>query len=255
MPGCSPPTATVPVNLDYFRCVGAADDCLGRLLDALDELGLAQNTVVIYTSDNGYYLGEHGLGDKRSAYDESLRIPFLVRAPMLGAAARGRVADEMVLNLDLAPTLLDFAGLPAPREMQGRSFRPLLIGEASARAAWRQAWFYEYFAENQRNSRVPDITAVRTADAKLIKYPGFDAWTELFDLESDPYETRNLIADPAHAVLRARLEAEHARLLAATGYRVPDYTVRPPWWGKPGGPDWQPEAMPPLRITSPDPKP
>ena len=98
----------MPVNLNYFRCISAADDCLGRLLDALDELGLAQNTIVIYTSDNGYYLGEHGLGDKRSAYDESLRVPFLVRNPMLGAKARGRVVDEMVLNLDLAP---DVAGL------------------------------------------------------------------------------------------------------------------------------------------------
>ncbi|MCX6903669.1 MAG: sulfatase-like hydrolase/transferase, partial [Verrucomicrobia bacterium] len=86
-----PDAATVPVNLDYFRCISAADDCLGRLLGALDDLGLASNTVVIYTSDNGYYLGEHGLGDKRSAYDESLRVPFLVRYPALGAVARGRV--------------------------------------------------------------------------------------------------------------------------------------------------------------------
>ena len=156
------------MNLDYFRCISAADDCLGRLLDALDELGFAQNTVVIYTSDNGYYLGEHGLGDKRSAYDESLRVPLLVRDPSLGAKARGRVVNEMVLNLDLAQTLLDFAGVPAPRTMQGRSWRPLLTGD---RVRWRQSWFYEYFAENQKNSRVPDITAVRTADAKLIKIP------------------------------------------------------------------------------------
>src|SRR6185369_16018786 len=110
------------------------------------------NTVVIYTSDNGYYLGEHGLGDKRSAYDESLRVPFLVRYPALGAAARGRVVDEMVLNLDLAQTLLDFAGVAAPREMQGRSWRPLLMGGGGQ--AWRQSWFYEYFAERQENSRV-----------------------------------------------------------------------------------------------------
>jgi arylsulfatase A-like enzyme len=225
---------TVPVNLDYFRCISAADDCLGRLLDAFDELGFAQNTMVVYTSDNGYYLGEHGLGDKRSAYDESLRVPFLVRDPRLGSAARGRVVEDMVLNLDLAPTLLDCAGVPVPPEMQGRSWRPLLTGE---RVRGRQSWFYEYFAENQRNSRVPDITAVRTTDAKLIKYPGHDDWTELFDLQSDPYETRNLYQDPGRASLRAQLEAEHDRRAKEVGYRVPDYVDRPPWWGKPGGPD------------------
>ena len=219
----------VSVNLNYFRCISAADDCLGRLLDALDKLDFAQNTVVIYTSDNGFYLGEHGLGDKRSAYDESLRVPFLVRYPALGAAAKGRVVNAMVLNLDLAPSLLDFAGLPAPKEMQGRSWRPLLTGEP---ADWRQAWFYEYFAEKQRNSRVPDITAVRTAAAKLIKYIGHDDWTELFDLKADPYETHNLYREPAHAALRARLEAEHARLAREVGYRVPDYVDRPDWWGK-----------------------
>jgi len=231
-----PEAATVPVSLDYFRCISAADDCLGRLLDALDELGFSQNTVVVYTSDNGYYLGEHGLGDKRSAYDESLRVPLLVRYPALGAEARGRVVDDMVLNLDLAQTLLDFAGVQAAPDMQGRSWRPLLTGEQTA---WRQSWFYEYFAENQRNSRVPDITAVRTADAKLIRYSGHDDWTELFDLGSDPYETRNLYQDPVFASLRAKLEGEHDRLAKEVGYRVPDYVDRPLWWGKPGGPDWK----------------
>jgi len=234
---------TASVNLDYFRCISAADDCLGRLLDALDELGLAGNTVVIYTSDNGYYLGEHGLGDKRSAYDESLRVPLFVRDPSLGAKARGRAVNEMVLNLDLAQTLLDFAGVPAPKEMQGRSWRSLLTGE---RIRWRQSWFYEYFAENQRNSRVPDITAVRTFDAKLIQYPGHDDWTELFDLMSDPYEMVNRFKDPNYVTLRAKMEAEHDRLAGEVGYRVPDYVDRPPWWGKPGGPDWK--TTPGLRL-------
>ena len=240
-----PTTGTVPVSLDYFRCISGADDCLGRLLDALDELGFAKDTVVIYTSDNGYYLGEHGLGDKRSAYDESLRVPFLVRDPALGAKARRRVVDEMVLNLDLAQTLLDFAGVRAPKEMQGRSWRPLLTGESMA---WRQSWFYEYFAENQANTRVPDITGVRTTDAKLIKYPGHDEWTELFDLKDDPYETRNLWLDAESAPVRARLEAEHDRLATEGGYRVPEYVDRPPWWGKLGGPDWKPDATPGLRL-------
>ncbi len=235
----------VPVNLNYFRCISGADDCLGRLLDALDQLGFAKNTIVIYTSDNGYYLGEHGLGDKRSAYDESLRVPFLVRNPMLGAKARGRVVDEMVLNLDLAQTLLDFAGVRAPQNMQGRSWRPLLTGESTA---WRQSWFYEYFAENQANTRVPDIMGVRTTDAKLIRYPGHDEWTELFDLKNDPYEMHNLWLDAKSAPLRARLAAEHERLAQEVGYRVPEYVDRPPWWGKPGGPDWKPDATPGLRL-------
>ena len=229
-------TGLVPVALDYFRCVSAADDCLGRLLAALDECGFSSDTVVIYTSDNGYYLGEHGLGDKRSAYDESLRVPLIVRYPPLGDAARGLVRDEMVLNLDLAQTLLDFAGVPSPKEMQGRSWRPLLT---SGTTGWRQSWFYEYFAEKQKNSRVPDITAVRTEDAKLINYVGHDEWSELFDLKADPFETRNVIGDPAYKAVRDRLTAEHERLLIEVGYRVPDYVDRPEWWGLPGGPDAQ----------------
>jgi arylsulfatase A-like enzyme len=235
----------VPVNLNYFRCISAADDCVGRLLDALDEFGFTRNTMVIYTSDNGFYLGEHGLGDKRSAYDESLRIPFLVRYPALGDAARGRVVDEMVLNLDLAQTFLDFANVPAPREMQGQSWRPLLEGRP---VEWRRSWFYEYFAEAQPGARVPDITAVRASDAKLIKYPSHDDWTELFDLKADPYEMTNLFHEAAHAELRGRMEKEHDRLAKSTGYLVPDYTDRPAWWGKPGGPDWKPGAVTELRL-------
>ncbi|MEW6160865.1 MAG: sulfatase [Verrucomicrobiota bacterium] len=222
--------AIVPVNLNYFRCISAVDDCLGRLLEALEALQLSRNTIVIYTSDNGYYLGEHGLGDKRSAYDESLRIPFLVRYPALGDSTRGRVVDEMILNLDLAQTVLDFAGIDAPAAMQGRSWRPLFEGRA---IPWRQSWFYEYFAERQNNSRVPDITAVRTVDAKLIRYPGYEDWTELYDLKRDPYETKNLFRDAAHRALRAHMEAEHDRLAKEVDYRVPEYTDRPNWWGKP----------------------
>jgi hypothetical protein len=129
--------------------------------------------------------------------------------------------------------------------MQGRSWRPLLTGDSRN---WRTSWFYEYFAEKQLNSRVPDITAVRTTTAKLIKYPGHEEWTELFDLAGDPYETRNLFHDPAHTTLRAKLESEHDRLALNFGYRVPDYVDRPEWWGKPDGPDWKPEAKPSLRL-------
>jgi arylsulfatase A-like enzyme len=230
----------VHVNLNYFRCISAVDDCLGRLLQTLDELGFTTNTMVVYTSDNGFYLGEHGLGDKRSAYDESMRIPLFVRYPPLGKAGRARVLDEMILNLDVAQTFLDFAGVasvPAPEtKMQGASWRPLLEAKP---VPWRQSWFYEYFAERQNNARVPDVTAIRTTSAKLIRYMDHDDWTELFDLKADPYETKNLFNDPHSAELRKQLEAEYARLYKETGYRVPDYTDRPDWWGKPGGPDWK----------------
>ncbi len=144
---------------------------------------------------------------------------------------RGREVSEMVLSLDLAPTLLDFAGVSMPKAMQGTSWRSLLTGEPPA---WRQSWFYEYFAEHQQGTRVPDITAVRTADAKLFRYRGHQAWNELFDLKSDPYEIHNLYHDPAHGSLREKLQAGHDRLAKELGYRVPDFVDRGPSWGKPG---------------------
>ena len=226
-----PVPPTLPTNLDYFRCVTAMDDCVGRLLGALDPSGFASNTIVIFTSDNGVYLGAHDTGDKRSAYDESLRVPFLVRYPDPITVARGRIADEMVLNLDLSPSLLDFAGVPTPKEMQGQSWRPLLTEN---KVPWRQAWFYEYFAENQKGTRVPDITAVRTTDAKLIKYLGHREWTELFDLKTDPYEIHNLINDPAAEALKKKMLAEHDRLAQEVDFHVPEFVNRPPNWGKPG---------------------
>jgi arylsulfatase A-like enzyme len=200
----------------YFRTLAAVDDNVGRLLKALDDLHLAESTVVVYTSDNGFYLGEHGLGDKRSAYEESIRIPLLVRAPSL--AARGKVIDEMVLNIDLAPTFLDLAGVPVPAEMQGRSWKPLLAGEP---AQWRKAFFYEYFLEAGMGP--PTVLAVRAEAAKLIKYPGHGDWTELFDLKADPYEMKNLFSDPASADLRKRMEEEYDRQASAVQFRIPEY--------------------------------
>jgi arylsulfatase A-like enzyme len=207
---------------NYFRTLSAIDDNVGRLLQTLDELGLTENTVVVYSSDNGYYLGEHQLGDKRSAYEESLRVPFLVRYPKGMRQTKGRTEDDMVLNIDLAPTLLDFAGVAIPKEMQGRSLRPHLSG---ARPRPREAFFYEYFYE--RGYTIPTVLAVRTPDAKLIKYPGKDEWTELFDIKADPYETRNLYDDPAHRPLRERMLAEFERQAKSVEYRVPVYADKP----------------------------
>jgi arylsulfatase A-like enzyme len=144
---------------------------------------------------------------KRSAYEASIRIPLLVRWPALGAGARGRSVDAPVLNLDLAPTLLELAGVGAPGGLRGRSLRPLLAGEA---VAWRRSFLYEYFAEP--GFGVPTHLALRDVDAKLVVYPGHPEWTQLFDLAADPGETRDLANDPSRAdrlrALRAELERE-----------------------------------------------
>ena len=173
--------------------------------------------VVVYTSDNGYYLGEHCSGDKRSLYEESLRVPMLVRYPHL--FPKGRAVDEMVLNIDLAPTFLDLAGVPVPPAMQGASWKPLAAGRAPAN--WRRSFFAEYYKEL---GDVPTLYAVRTATHKLVKYPNHPEWTEIFDLTADPYEIKNLAADTA---LRSKLEVELNSLVDAVKYIVPASTNKP----------------------------
>lgn len=218
----SPDSPTVPTNLGMFRGITAIDDNVGKLLDLLDQLKLTDDTVVCFSSDNGYYLGEHNLGDKRSAYEEALRVPMLVRYPRL--VAKGLTDDRMVLNVDPAATFLDLAGVAMPAAMHGRSWKPLLEGKTDV--AWRDSFFYCYFFE--RGFATPTTTAVRTQNAKLIKYPGHDDWTEVFDLKTDPYETKNLATDPAHADLRKSLEAEYEKQSQAIGFRVPDFADAPP---------------------------
>lgn len=193
--------------LNYFRCLVGVDENVGRLLDTLDELKLSENTVVIFMSDNGYYLGERHLLDKRTAYEESIRIPLLIRAPSLGG--NGRVEDHVVLNIDLAPTILDLAGVPVPGAVQGVSLRPFL--ENRSPATWRDGFFYRYYYD-ATYPYAAGVAAVRTTDAKLIRYPGREDWTEVFDLRADPYELRNLANDPHAAELRRRLESEFVRL-------------------------------------------
>jgi arylsulfatase A-like enzyme len=209
-------------TINKFRCIAAADEEVGRVLAALDELKLADNTMIVFVGDNGYYEGEHTLSDKRTAYEESLRIPLLVRWPKL--SARGETRDQMVLNTDLAPTMLDYAGVTIPAQMQGRSWRPLLEGQAEK--TYRPSFFYEYFYEKPY-AFAPFTLAVRTETAKLIKYPGHDEWTELFDLTTDPYETHNLFTDPAHAALREQMLAEFDRQQKAVDYRMPEHMDEP----------------------------
>jgi len=198
---------------DFNRHATAIDTSVGRLLDALVAAGRADNTLIIFTSDNGYYLGEHGLGDKRTAYEESIRVPLLVRLPG-AAAARGVTNDAMVLNLDYGPTILDFAGAKPLPEAQGRSLRPLLEGRSPA--DWRTEYFYEYFKEPPYAP--PTVLALRTTTHKLVVYPGHEEWTQVFDLASDPYETRNLAGD---AELRAKLQAAFDRQAQAVGFTWP----------------------------------
>mgnify|MGYP000682494984 CR=1 FL=1 len=200
--------------LNYFRCISAVDDNLGRVLDALDELGMTENTVVVYTSDNGYFFGEHGLGDKRAAYEESIRVPLIVRYPK--RIKPGTTSDAMVLNIDYAPTLLALAGVEVPKEMQGRSWTPLFEGKTDG---WRQSFFYEYFFENR--FAIPTTLAVRSATTKLVTYPGHDDWTELYDLASDPFEMKNLARDSAHAELLESMRKLYKRESEEVGYHVP----------------------------------
>lgn len=205
----------VNTNLGMFRGLRAIDENVGRLMKKLDDLKLADDTLIVYSSDNGFYLGEHGLGDKRSAYEESLRVPMIVRYPR--SVPQNKIMDQMVLNIDLAPTLLDFAGVPVPATMQGRSWRPLLEGKPVP--DWRKSFFYCYFREPAFN--VPMVTAVRTESAKLVVYPGHPEWTEVFDLKQDPYEMKNLAADSAAAGLKSSLEVEYKAAAGRIDFELP----------------------------------
>jgi arylsulfatase A-like enzyme len=191
---------------DYLATVQSVDDNVGRVLDALDKAGLGPNTLVIYTSDQGFFLGDHGLFDKRFMYEESIRMPFLVRWP--AAVKAGTRVEAMGLNVDFAPTFLDAAGAPPSPEMQGRSLVPVLRGATPP--DWRTSMYYRYYHDpGHHNTRAH--YGVRTKTHKLIYFWKKDQW-ELYDLVKDPQEMRNLYGQPAHAALTARLKTELARL-------------------------------------------
>jgi len=192
---------------DYLRCIDSVDESVGRLLDYLDAHHLTENTLVVYTSDQGFFLGEHGWFDKRFMYEESLRMPLLIRFPREIPA--GTVSDEIVLNLDFAPTFLDFAGVSKPKDMQGESFRKILQGESVP--DWRQSMYYHYFEYPNEHNVIPHI-GVRTQRYKLIHfYYDMDAY-ELYDLKNDPHEMNNVFADPKYAAVVKELKMELVRL-------------------------------------------
>ena len=206
---------------DYLRCVASVDDNVGRLLDFLDKEGLADDTLVVYTSDQGFYLGEHGWYDKRFMYEESLRMPFLVRYPRL--IRPGTVNRDLVQNIDFAPLFLDAAGLPTPGDMHGRSFLPLLRGETPK--DWRSSIYYHYYEYPAVHS-VKRHYGVRTLRHKLIHfYHDVDEW-ELYDLEKDPHEVNNVYADPVYAGVVKQMKAELERLRAE--FKVSEDRIPPP---------------------------
>ena len=190
---------------DYLRCIVSVDENVGRLLQYLDESGKARDTIVIYTSDQGFFLGEHGMYDKRLMYEEPLHMPLLIRYP--GRIAPGSVAEAIVLNLDFAPTLLDLAGVPAPKEMQGRSFAPILQGKTPD--DWRPTMYYRFY---EAQYGVGPHLGVRTDRYKLIHFLYGDCGWELYDLKADPQEMVNLYNRPESAETVARLKAEIERL-------------------------------------------
>ncbi|GAB4107975.1 MAG: hypothetical protein Kow00105_13010 [Phycisphaeraceae bacterium] len=191
---------------DYLRCVASVDDNIGRVLDYLDEAGLAENTIVVYSSDQGWYVGEHGWYDKRWMYEPSLKTPLIVRWP--GVVKPGSVSKQMVSNLDFAETFLDAAGLPIPEDMQGRSLLPILKGETPD--DWRTSFYYHYYEFPGWHS-VARHYGVRTERYKLIHFYQLDEW-ELYDLQNDPNELRSVFGDPDYADVQARLHAELDRL-------------------------------------------
>ncbi len=201
---------------DYLGCIKAVDESVGRLLGFLDEAGLVENTIVVYTADQGFYLGEHGWFDKRWIFEESLRAPLLVRWP--GVVKPGSTNASLVSNIDFAETFLEAAGLPVPEEMQGRSLVPLLKGESPA--DWRTSFYYQYY-EYPAPHHVRPHFGVVTSRYKLVRFESDDVneW-ELFDRENDPFELRNVYLEPVNAGVVKELQEELKRLRSEL--KVPD---------------------------------
>jgi arylsulfatase A-like enzyme len=201
----------------YLRCVRGVDDNLGRLFAFLEKTGQMDDTVIIYTSDQGMMLGEHDYIDKRWMYEESMRMPFLVRYPRM--IKPGTRTDEIINNTDFAPTILELAGLKAPGYMQGRSFVPLLRGKTPS--DWPKSTYYRYWMHMAHHDN-PAHFGVRTKEYKLIFFYGLnykkggpkptEAGWELYDMKNDPYEMNNLYGEPKYAAVVKELKAELLRL-------------------------------------------
>jgi arylsulfatase A-like enzyme len=204
---------------DYLRCVAAVDDDIGKMLDYLKESGLDKNTVVIYSSDQGWYLGEHGWFDKRWMYEESLKMPFIVKWP--GVVTPGSANTDLVSNVDFAATFLEMAGAENPGDLHGRSLVPILKGHTPS--DWRKAFYYHYYEFPGAHS-VAKHYGVRTDRYKLIHFYQLNEW-ELYDLKKDPHEMKSVYGDPAYAGTVKELKAELARLQKELGETDPTKPV------------------------------
>lgn len=187
---------------DYMKTVKSLDDNVGRVLDYLKEKGLLENTLVVYTSDQGFYMGEHGWFDKRFMYEECQRMPLVIRYPK--AIKAGSVSSAIAMNVDFAPTLLDFAGVDIPADIQGQSLRTILENGGKTPADWRKAAYYHYYEYPAEHS-VKRHYGIRTADFKLIHfYNDVDEW-EMYDLKNDPSELNSVFGKPEYADKQAEL--------------------------------------------------
>ncbi len=212
---------------DYLRTVRAVDESVGRVLAYLDESGLSKNTIVIYSADQGFYLGEHGWYDKRWMFEESLTMPFIIRWP--GVVKPGSKPDALIQNIDYAPTFLDIVGAKAPDAMQGKSFLPVLQGKSNEN---HEAIYYAYYGENTHNVAAHD--GIRTATHKLMYFPATKEWN-LFDLEKDPQEMKSVHADPEYASTFEFLKKEYAKMRAdyeVNDATVPAHRLKEAWWPK-----------------------
>jgi arylsulfatase A-like enzyme len=187
---------------DYLACIASIDESIGRLLDYLDDNSLTNNTAVIYTSDQGFYLGENGWFDKRFAYDVSMQTPLLIRWP--GQVKPNSVSNTMVQNIDYAPTILDIAGAKIPESMQGKSLKPLITGKQ--KDIGRKYLYYHYYEFVRDHTVIPHI-AVRSDTHKLIYFYTVNEW-QLYDLVKDPGEQKNLVASPSHQKILQQLKQE-----------------------------------------------
>ncbi len=203
---------------DYNRTILGIDERVGRVIATLEKSGMLDSTLIIFTSDNGFLQGEHGLIDKRNMYEESIRIPMIVHCPDVVPA--GSEVDRMVLNTDIAPTILDAAGTSIPDSMQGASFMPLARGET---VPWRESFLYEYFWEEAFPEN-PTVFGVRTDRWKYMWYHGINDRNELYDLRNDPHEMTNLIDDPDAESTRKEMAEALNRLMGEAGVdRVPSW--------------------------------
>jgi arylsulfatase len=185
----------------YYRLITEVDGTVGRIVDELRAQGAYENTLIVFIGDNGYFQADRGLADKWYPYEESIRVPLIVRDPRLPASRRGRTLDQLALNIDIAPTIVSAAGVPVPPVMQGQDLSPLYLHRRPPQ--WRDEFFYEHPTVTSKD-RIPSSQAVVRRDWKYIEWPEFD-YRQLFNLKKDPGELRNLAADAAHAAERSRM--------------------------------------------------